>query len=109
MVPRTRSRNARTGSKKRGKRDRKWSWAVTRNSDALDLERNVFTKDNPADIARALQRSAEASPRRKASPFRSAISMLSFYVNRAGTNISRRRRRVLEQAKDELRKAFGRK
>jgi hypothetical protein len=90
-------------------RDGKWSAGVTRNSNALDLEPNVFAQDKPADIARSLQRSAEASPQRKVAPFQSAMSMLNFYINRAGANISRPRRRILERAKDELRKVFGRK
>jgi hypothetical protein len=85
-----------------------WSGEVTRHSNALDLEQGVFTWDDPAKIARSLKRSAEESERRKASPFRSAMSMLIFYINRAGKNLPEARRKVLEQAKDELRKAFGR-
>jgi hypothetical protein len=85
-----------------------WSGDVTRHSNALDLESGVFTWDNPAKIARSLKRSAEQSERRKSSPFRSAMSMLTFYINRAGKDLSKERRKVLEQAKDELRKAFGR-
>jgi hypothetical protein len=84
-----------------------WSGEVTRHSNALDLEQGVFTWDDPAKIARSLKRSAEESERRKASPFRSAMSMLIFYINRAGKNLPEARRKVLEQAKDELRKAFG--
>jgi hypothetical protein len=91
-----------------GQRPKRWSAAVTRNSNALDLESKVFAKKTPGEIARSLKRSAERSARRKASPFRSAMSMLTFYVNRAGKNLSKSRRRVLERAKDELRKAFGR-
>lgn len=87
---------------------RKWSAQVTRNSDALDLESNVFAKDSPAAIARSLKRSAESSSRRKSSPYRSAMSMLTFYINRAGSNLPKRRLHVLERAKGELRKAFGR-
>jgi hypothetical protein len=83
-----------------------WSSDVTRNSDALDLESDVFKKRNPADIASSLKRSAEHSRRRKASPFQSAMSMLTFYINRAGKNLSASRRRTLDRAKDELRKAF---
>jgi hypothetical protein len=86
----------------------KWSAKVTRESDALDLERRVFTKGKPADIARSLKRSAEKSARRKSGPYRSAMSMLTFYINRAGKNLPKRRLRVLQQAKGELRKAFGR-
>ncbi|MFO1124460.1 MAG: DUF3175 domain-containing protein [Methylocystis sp.] len=85
-----------------------WSGEVTRHSDALDLESGVFTWDDPARIARSLKRSAEHSDRRKADPYRSAMSMLTFYINRAGKDLSDERRKVLEQAKDELRKAFGR-
>jgi hypothetical protein len=80
---------------------------VTRESNALDLEEGVFTWSDPKAIARSLQRSAEASSRRKAPPFRSAMSMLVFYVNRAGRNLDRRQRQVLEQAKDELRRLYG--
>lgn len=89
-------------------KQRKWTAAVTRNSDALDLENKVFQKDKPADIARSLKRSAERSARRKATPYQSAMSMLTFYINRAGKNLPKGRLRVLGRAKDELRKAFGR-
>lgn len=88
-------------------RKRRWSKAVTEHSDALDLEPGVF-KGSPAQIARSLQRSAERSTRRKASAFRSALSMLVFYENRAGKNLPESRRRALDQAKDELRKLYGR-
>ncbi len=92
-----------------GRTRRRWSAQVTRTSNALDLDPAVFTWNSPRRIARSLKRSAEASTRRKASsPFRSAMSMLTFYVNRAGRNLPARRRAVLERAKDELRKAFGR-
>jgi hypothetical protein len=86
----------------------KWSAEVTEHSDALDLERDVFKSDDPKAIARSLKRSAEHSHRRKSSPYRSAMSMLTFYINRAGDNLSADRRATLEQAKDELRAAFGR-
>jgi hypothetical protein len=86
----------------------KWSQEVTEHSDALDLEEGVFTKDDPAEIARSLKQSAERSTRRKADPYRSAMSMLTFYINRAGKDLGKRQRRVLEDAKSELRKAFGR-
>jgi hypothetical protein len=88
---------------------RKWSAAVTRHSDALDLKKDVFKSDDPAAIARSLKRSAEHSHRRKADPFRSALSMLTFYINRAGANLPAKRRRTLERAKDRLRQLFGRK
>jgi hypothetical protein len=86
---------------------RRWSKAVTEHSNALDLEPGVF-KGSAAQIARSLRRSAERSTRRKASPFRSALSMLVFYENRAGAHLPESRWRVLEQAKDELRKLYGR-
>lgn len=85
-----------------------WSQRVTEESNALDLEPGVFTFDNPADIARSLKRSAESSDRRKADPFRSAMSMLTFYINRAGRQLHARRRARLEAAKDELRALFAR-
>ena len=85
-----------------------WSGEVTRHSNALDLDAGVFTWDDPVKIARSLKRSAEVSARRKANPFRSAMSMLTFYINRAGKELPEARRQALEQAKDELRKAFGR-
>jgi len=81
---------------------------VTERSDALDLEPGVFKGRDPKAIARSLKRSAEHSRRRKSDPFRSAMSMLTFYINRAGHNLSARRRHVLERAKDELRAAFHR-
>ena len=87
---------------------RKWSAEVTEHSDALDLEEHVFESDDPKHIAQSLKKSAEASDRRKAEPYRSAMSMLTFYINRAGANLSKERRKVLEDAKDELRIAFGR-
>jgi hypothetical protein len=86
----------------------KWSQEVTEHSRALELEADVFTLDDPKEIAASLKRSAEQSRRRKSEPYRSAMSMLSFYINRAGVNLPARRRRILERAKDELRKAFGR-
>ena len=88
---------------------RKWSAEVTRHSNALDLERDVFRQDDPREIAASLKRSAEQSSRRKAGPFLSAMSMLNFYINRAGRNLPADRKQVLELAKNELRKAFGRK
>ncbi|HEY8124571.1 MAG TPA: DUF3175 domain-containing protein [Methylocystis sp.] len=85
-----------------------WSGDVTRHSNALDLDAGVFTWDDPAKIARSLKKSAEASERRKSDPYRSAMSMLTFYINRAGKDLPKERRKVLDDAKDELRKAFGR-
>jgi hypothetical protein len=86
----------------------RWSQRVTETSYALDLERGVFTWDDPRRIARSLKRSAEASTRRKTDPFRSAMSMLTFYINRAGTQLDAKQRRRLESAKDELRALYGR-
>ncbi len=88
---------------------RKWTAEVTENSDALDLDKDVFKSDDPTQIARSLKRSAERSDRRKSSPFRSAMSMLTFYINRAGKNLSVSRKRKLRATKGELRRVFGRK
>ena len=87
---------------------RKWSQEVTEHSNALDLERDVFTRSDPKQVASSLKRSAEHSRRRKAEPFRSAMSMLTFYINRAGSGLDRKQKRVLEDAKDELRKLYHR-
>jgi hypothetical protein len=88
---------------------RKWSQDVTENSDAMDLKEGVFKQRSAKKIADSLKHSAESSHRRKSSPFRSAMSMLTFYINRAGDQLSGSRRRTLEKAKDELRKDFGKK
>jgi hypothetical protein len=88
---------------------RRWSQRVTENSNALDLEEGVFSLDNPRRIARSLKRSAERSHRRKSDPFRSAMSMLTFYINRAGSNLTKERRARLEAAKQELRLLYGKK
>ena len=85
-----------------------WSQQVTAHSRALELEPGVFSFEDPRRIARSLQRSAEQSRRRKADPYRSAMSMLTFYINRAGSRLSRADRDRLEQAKDELRILYGR-
>jgi Protein of unknown function (DUF3175) len=90
-------------------KDQKWSAKVTKHSDALDLEADIFENDDPVKIAHSLKRSAERSNRRKSAPFRSAMSMLTFYINRAGKNLSPDRKKTLEAAKGELRRAFGRK
>ncbi|GAA4829852.1 DUF3175 domain-containing protein [Luteimicrobium xylanilyticum] len=87
--------------------DGRWSQDVTEHSDALDLVDGVFTWKDPKRIARSLRDSAEASGRRKSSPYRSAMSMLTFYVNRAGKDLDSKQRDVLEQAKDELRALYG--
>jgi hypothetical protein len=91
----------------RKKRHLRWSERVTRESNALDLEKGVFTWEDPKRIAFSLKRSSENSSRRKASPFKCAMSMLNFYINRAGRNLSEERRQILEEAKVELRRAFG--
>jgi hypothetical protein len=83
-----------------------WSGKVTKESNALDLEEGLFTWDDPRRIAKSLQNSAETSHRRKAGPYQSAMNMLVFYINRAGKNLPAERLRVLEQAKDELRKLY---
>jgi hypothetical protein len=86
----------------------RWSKHVMETSDALDLEPGLFKLRSASAIARSLKRSAEQSQRRKSDPYRSAMSMLTFYVNRAGKNLPEERLRILEQAKDELRRLFGR-
>ena len=91
---------------KQRKNKRNWSDYVTKHSFVLDLEGGVFTRDNPRKIAESLKKSAEASIRRKGTPFQSAMSMLNFYINRAGKNLKPTRKRILEQAKIELRKLF---
>jgi len=88
--------------------DGRWSQNVTEHSNALDLEAGVFGLARPADIARSLKRSAETSKRRKASPLQSAMSMLNFYINRAGKTLSAGRKKVLNEAKAELRRLYGR-
>jgi hypothetical protein len=85
-----------------------WSAKVTHESDALDLEAGVFTWKDPGKIALSLKHSADSSTRRKAEPFRSAMSMLVFYINRAGTNLDEEQKNILQQAKEELRKLYGR-
>jgi hypothetical protein len=87
---------------------RRWSAPVTRESDALDLDRGAFTRKDPKTIARSLKRSAERSSRRKSGAYRSAASMLTFYINRAGRNLPASRKHVLERAKVELRRLFKR-
>lgn len=83
-----------------------WSQKVTRESDALDLEEGVFTWKDPKRIAFSLKKSAEASERRKSPPFRSAMSMLVFYINRAGKKLDKDQLSILEQAKEELRRLY---
>ncbi len=86
---------------------KRWSQHVTQTSFALDLDKGVFTWDDPRRIARSLKRSAERSTARKTTPFRSAMSMLNFYINRAGANLPEGQRKNLEAAKDELRALYG--
>jgi uncharacterized protein DUF3175 len=95
-------------STRRAAPQRRWSQHVTETSDALDLEPSVFARGSARQVARSLQRSAEQSQRRKSSPYRSAMSMLTFYLNRGGKNLSPARRKVLEGAKDELRRLYHR-
>jgi len=91
------------------KKTKKWSRKVTQHSDALDLEKGIFFAGNdPEKIARSLKRSATHSHRRKGTPYQSAMSMLNFYINRGGTNLSQSKKKVLEDAKEELRKVFHR-
>jgi len=97
---------AKAGAKTRG--GKKWSKQVMEHSDAMDLKSGVFKLKSARAIARSLKNSSEESKRRKSSPFRSAMSMLNFEINRAGKNLSAERLKVLNQAKVELRKAFGR-
>src|SRR4029077_3359551 len=103
---RFRRKTSRHKSARSASRGRRWSARVTRESDALDLDRGVFTERDPKRIAASLKRSAERSRRRKADPCRAALSMLTFYINRAGKNLPVSRRRTLQRAK--LRKQFGR-
>jgi len=103
--PKTASRKTGSG---RARPQRKWSQRVTETSDALDLKQGVFSERDPQKIARSLKASAEHSDRRKSDPYRSAMSMLTFYINRAGAKLPERQRRHLEAAKDALRNLFGR-
>lgn len=96
-----------TSVRKKTKTKRRWSQHVTETSDALTLDKGVFAKGDPKAIARSLKRSAERSRRRKSSPYRSAMSMLTFYINRGGKGLSKTRRHTLEKAKDELRALYG--
>ncbi len=107
-LPAKKARKTAPGRKTAAKRPvLKWSGRVTATSDALDLKHNVFKQNSPAAIAKSLKRSAERSHRRKSDPYRSAMSMLVFYINRAGKSLPATRKRKLEAAKGELRKAFG--
>jgi hypothetical protein len=101
-------RAKKTPKKRTSSKGRRWSAEVTKRSDALDLERDVFKEKDPHRIALSLKRSAERSKRRKGTPYQSAMSMLNFYINRAGKNLPQKQKRVLERAKDELRDLFDR-
>jgi Protein of unknown function (DUF3175) len=101
------ARTPKKASKKKNGGGKRWSAKVTRNSNALDLKKDVFSGNDPEKIATSLKRSAEHSHRRKSSPYRSAMSMLTFYINRAGKALPARRKRILERAKDVLREKFG--
>jgi Protein of unknown function (DUF3175) len=94
--------------KQNARKRTRWSAEVTHHSNALDLRSKVFSSRSPRRIAASLRRSAEASKRRKGTPFQSAMSMLNFYINRAGKNLSPHRKAILEKAKGELRHAFRR-
>ena len=107
MTSKRRAASKRRGSSRRPRTGRRWSRHVTERSDALTLDKGVFTSRDPKRIAASLKRSAERSRRRKGSPFRSALSMLTFYINRAGKKLPASRKRTLMRAKDELRKQFG--
>ncbi|KIG03551.1 DUF3175 domain-containing protein [Caballeronia concitans] len=98
-----------TTSKSTKKTSKRWSHHVMETSDAMDIERDIFKTGNAEEIAQSLKRSSTSSKRRKGSPFQSAMSMLNFYINRAGRNLPKTRRNTLERAKKHLREAFGRK
>lgn len=100
--------DARSHASPRHAHGQRWSQAVTEGSDAMDITPGVFERDDPRAIARSLKRSAEHSDRRRSAPFRSAMSMLTFYLNRGGRQLPQRQREILERAKDELRELFGR-
>lgn len=100
-------RQAKKPKGRKGVANRYWSGRVTRESNALDLREGVFKLDDPKKIAASLKRSAEASTRRKADPYRSALSMLTFYINRAGKNLPASRKHLLGRAKGELKRLFG--
>jgi hypothetical protein len=96
-----------TTKKKPATGKKKWSARVTQTSDALDIAGGTFAQDDPKAIAHELERDAEKSTRRKSSPYRSAMSMLTFYINRAGKNLPAKRKKILEDAKQVLREEFG--
>jgi hypothetical protein len=91
-----------------GKTPKKWSKSVTEHSNAMDLEKDIFKSKDPKKIAASVKKSAEESKRKKAGPFQSAMSMINFYENRGGKNISAAQKKVLDKSKEELRKLYGR-
>jgi hypothetical protein len=109
-MPQSRNKSSRKSRRSPGEggKSRRWSARVTHRSNALDLQRKIFKSTNSRRIALSLKRSAEQSKRRKGTPYQSAMSMLNFYINRAGNNLSQKQKRVLERAKGELRDVFGR-
>jgi hypothetical protein len=102
-----RKKRKKSAPKKSTTKKKRWSQNVTEHSDALTLDRGVFTKGSPKAIAASLKRSAERSRRRKSSPYRSAMSMLTFFINRGGKDLPASRKQKLEKAKDELRAMYG--
>jgi hypothetical protein len=107
-MKKTKTKSGKGTSKSKTHKTRKWSKKVIETSNAMDLEAGVFKENDPKKIAQSLKRSAKHSHRRKTTPFQSAMSMLNFYINRGGDNLSASRKKVLEEVKDELRKAFDR-
>jgi len=107
-INRNRRRVSKTAKKSSKRSSRRWSARVTKHSDALDLEHNVFKSKDPHKIACSLKHSAEHSSQRKGTPYQSAMSMLNFYINRAGRNLPEKQKQILENAKQELRDVFGR-
>jgi hypothetical protein len=103
-----RQRHAQAHAAHRAKSAKKWSHHVMETSDAMDIEHDVFKTGSAESIAQSLKRSSTKSRRRKGTPFQSAMSMLNFYINRAGRNLPKARRDTLQQAKRKLREAFGR-
>jgi hypothetical protein len=100
-------RGKKSTAKKKAAPTKKWSSRVTHESNALDLDKKVFTLHDPKKIAQSLKSSAEKSKRRKGTPFQSAMSMLNFYLNRAGKNLSASEKKPLQKAKSELRALYG--
>ena len=93
--------------KKKKKTGKKWSAHVTATSNAMDLKQGVFQSDDPGEIAASLKRSSKRSHRRKGTPYQSAMSMLNFYINRAGKNLPEKQKNTLEKAKVKLKEIFG--